>query len=68
MSVPPESRPAVPAADASSTAIPMTSQPTGGPGVTAASAPSRPREVGGPGGPEPTRYGDWERAGRCIDF
>lgn len=28
----------------------------------------RPSEVGGPGGPEPTRYGDWERAGRCIDF
>jgi hypothetical protein len=25
-------------------------------------------EVGGPKGPEPTRYGDWERAGRCIDF
>ncbi|HFD15461.1 MAG TPA: DUF1674 domain-containing protein, partial [Rhodospirillales bacterium] len=28
----------------------------------------RPREVGGPEGPEPTRYGDWERGGRCIDF
>ncbi|KAJ7514108.1 hypothetical protein O6H91_23G028000 [Diphasiastrum complanatum] len=26
------------------------------------------REVGGPGGPEPTRYGDWEKAGRCCDF
>ncbi len=26
------------------------------------------REVGGPQGPEPTRYGDWEKAGRCIDF
>jgi hypothetical protein len=25
-------------------------------------------ETGGPKGPEPTRYGDWERAGRCIDF
>ncbi|KAG1330329.1 Succinate dehydrogenase assembly factor 4, mitochondrial [Cocos nucifera] len=25
-------------------------------------------EVGGPRGPEPTRYGDWERAGRCSDF
>jgi hypothetical protein len=25
-------------------------------------------EVGGPKGPEPTRYGDWERNGRCIDF
>ena len=25
-------------------------------------------EKGGPKGPEPTRYGDWERKGRCIDF
>ncbi|MBV8704371.1 MAG: DUF1674 domain-containing protein [Acetobacteraceae bacterium] len=27
-----------------------------------------PKEIGGPSGPEPTRYGDWERKGRCIDF
>jgi hypothetical protein len=26
------------------------------------------KEVGGRPGPEPTRYGDWERNGRCIDF
>ena len=26
------------------------------------------REIGGRKGPEPTRYGDWEKAGRCIDF
>ena len=25
-------------------------------------------ETGGPKGPDPTRYGDWERNGRCIDF
>ncbi|XP_053602306.1 succinate dehydrogenase assembly factor 4, mitochondrial-like isoform X2 [Plodia interpunctella] len=25
-------------------------------------------EVGGPRGPEPTRYGDWERKGRVSDF
>lgn len=25
-------------------------------------------EIGGPKGPEPTRYGDWERKGRVIDF
>ena len=25
-------------------------------------------EFGGPKGAEPTRYGDWERKGRCIDF
>ena len=26
------------------------------------------KEIGGPEGPEPTRFGDWERKGRCIDF
>jgi hypothetical protein len=25
-------------------------------------------EIGGPTGPEPTRFGDWEKKGRCIDF
>jgi hypothetical protein len=29
-------------------------------------APSR--EVGGPSGPEPTRYGDWEKKGLASDF
>jgi hypothetical protein len=28
----------------------------------------KPREIGGPKGPEPTRYGDWEVNGRCTDF
>jgi len=28
----------------------------------------RPKEIGGRGGLDPTRYGDWEKAGRCIDF
>lgn len=27
-----------------------------------------PKEIGGPKGLEPTRYGDWEKAGRCYDF
>ena len=26
------------------------------------------KEIGGPTGPEPTRYGDWERKGICYDF
>jgi hypothetical protein len=26
------------------------------------------KEYGGREGPEPTRYGDWEKNGRCIDF
>jgi hypothetical protein len=29
---------------------------------------SPPREIGGRDGPEPTRFGDWEKNGRCIDF
>jgi hypothetical protein len=28
----------------------------------------KPQETGGPSGAEPTRFGDWERKGRCIDF
>ncbi|MGI9438023.1 MAG: DUF1674 domain-containing protein [Geminicoccaceae bacterium] len=28
----------------------------------------REKETGGPKGPEPTRYGDWEKGGRCFDF
>jgi len=32
-------------------------------------SPNRvPQEIGGPKGPEPTRYGDWEFNGRCTDF
>ena len=27
-----------------------------------------PEEFGGRDGPEPTRFGDWEKNGRCIDF
>ena len=26
------------------------------------------KEVNGPNGPEPTRYGDWEKGGLAIDF
>jgi hypothetical protein len=28
----------------------------------------QPAEIGGPKGLEPTRFGDWERGGRCSDF
>ncbi len=30
--------------------------------------PKLPKEIGGPKGPEPTRFGDWERKGRVSDF
>jgi len=34
----------------------------------AAARGETPPETGGPQGLEPTRYGDWEKAGRCSDF
>jgi len=44
--------------------------PDTGSGAPEPSAPQaqRAREVGGRDGPEPTRFGDWEKSGRCIDF
>jgi hypothetical protein len=33
----------------------------------ALSAP-KPQELGGPPGPEPTRYGDWQFNGKVTDF
>jgi hypothetical protein len=35
---------------------------------TPAKDKDRPKEIGGRGGLDPTRYGDWEKAGRCVDF
>ena len=42
--------------------------PPAQPAAASSNTPPQPREIGGPKGLEPTRYGDWERAGRCIDF
>ncbi len=44
--------------------------PTGNTGKAPTGRPptGRPKEIGGPSGPEPTRYGDWERNGICVDF
>jgi len=36
-------------------------------GAEAGAAPKA-AERGGPSGPEPTRYGDWERKGLAVDF
>ena len=36
--------------------------------AAAATAAKRPKEIGGPAGPEPTRYGDWEKKGIISDF
>ncbi|MDH3388117.1 MAG: DUF1674 domain-containing protein [Gammaproteobacteria bacterium] len=37
-------------------------------GAQASEKEQKPEEFGGPKGEEPTRYGDWEKNGRCIDF
>ena len=50
---------------------PPTPQPKVNPDTMASQNPAparKPVEIDGPAGPEPTRYGDWERRGRCIDF
>lgn len=47
-------------------ATPPSSEPAAA--EQAESSAKSPEEVGGPKGPEPTRYGDWEKKGRCIDF
>jgi hypothetical protein len=36
--------------------------------VETSGEPGKAKETGGPSGPEPTRYGDWERKGICVDF
>ncbi|MBO6774068.1 MAG: DUF1674 domain-containing protein [Marinibacterium sp.] len=33
-----------------------------------AEAKAMPKELGGRDGPEPVRYGDWEKKGLAIDF
>ncbi len=48
----------------------LTPSPSGATPSPAGKKPdtAMPPEIGGPKGPEPTRYGDWERNGRCSDF
>lgn len=46
----------------------MTDKPNEPPPPQPAPPIPMPKEIGGPKGPEPTRYGDWERNGRCTDF
>jgi hypothetical protein len=44
------------------------SEITGGAAKKSDADNRRAKEIGGRNGPEPTRYGDWEKNGRCIDF
>jgi len=43
-------------------------QPRAQPENAAAGSIRPSKEIGGAPGPEPTRFGDWEKKGRCIDF
>ena len=40
----------------------------GGTGPQAEQPKEIAKEIGGRKGPEPTRYGDWEKGGICTDF
>lgn len=65
----PPIKPAAPAVAGESKAGVAEGRPApGGESAPAPAAPARKPEIGGPKGPEPTRYGDWEKGGRCIDF
>lgn len=46
--------------------LPDAAQPA--PSPAEAAVPAQPVEIGGRDGPDPVRYGDWEKNGRCIDF
>lgn len=48
--------------------VPAPPPPAAQPSATPSPPPKLPREIGGPAGPEPTRFGDWERKGRVSDF
>ena len=41
---------------------------TGGPATDQSADKKMPTEIGGQKGPEPTRYGDWEKGGIISDF
>ena len=62
--------PRVADADDASALTKAVSDGDGGEGVVAEKTQQvpMPREIGGRDGPEPTRFGDWEKNGRCIDF
>ena len=50
---------------------PKTEEEKGGKAKTPAPAPQspeKPKEIGGRGGLDPVRYGDWEIGGKCVDF
>lgn len=64
----PAARPVSPAAVTTASEPPATAETTAADPATPKPVEQMPGEIGGPNGPEPTRYGDWEFKGRCSDF
>ena len=58
----------VPARPGAPAALPTVDRDDAAPPTSVTGAAATTPELGGPKGPEPTRYGDWERNGRCVDF
>ena len=56
------------AQEASAAADKESGKPADADGTSATDQDQRPKEIGGRTGPDPTRFGDWEKNGRCIDF
>ncbi|MEJ7746450.1 MAG: DUF1674 domain-containing protein [Luteimonas sp.] len=46
----------------------MTPETTAGTATDNTDGSAKAKEIGGREGLDPTRYGDWEKNGRCIDF
>ncbi|HTH97820.1 MAG TPA: DUF1674 domain-containing protein [Stellaceae bacterium] len=60
--------PASPGVDAATERNATNDEPGNTASTAATGATKAQEEFGGPQGPEPTRFGDWERNGRCTDF
>ena len=56
------------AAKSPAAATPAAAVPAADAKVTKPADQDEAKEIGGPKGLEPTRFGDWERDGRCVDF
>ena len=64
---PPAPEPSTSTATPTSVPLPPATS-TGTPPPVEGVYPDPAKEYGGPNGPEPTRYGDWERKGIAVDF
>lgn len=66
-----DTKPDLPAPDLAATDLPPAAQRALAEAEArrkATAAPDLPPELGGRDGPEPVRYGDWEKKGLAVDF